>query len=90
MMLPASNLIQVAGRQHGRCIVPKAVNTVCAPEDGRNYRLKHVELIGIINKLLLFHLVGCLYCISDARSYNYQTRGVLLSSTKAVTRRINL
>ena len=27
-------------------------------------------LIGIINKLLLLHLVGCLYyCISDARSY---------------------
>jgi len=31
------------------------------PEDGRNYRPKHVELIGIINKLLLLHLVGCLY-----------------------------
>jgi len=32
-----------------------------APEDERNYRLKHVELIGIINKPLLLHLVGCLY-----------------------------
>ena len=32
-----------------------------APEDGRNNRPKHVELIGIINKLLLLHLVGCLY-----------------------------
>ena len=32
-----------------------------APEDGRNYRPKHVELIGIINILLLLHLVGCLY-----------------------------
>jgi len=32
-----------------------------APEDGRNYRPKHVDLIGIINKLLLLHLVGCLY-----------------------------
>ena len=32
-----------------------------APEDGRNYRPKHVELIGSINKPLLFHLVGCLY-----------------------------
>ena len=32
-----------------------------APEDGRNHRLKHVELIGIINKPLLLHLVGCLY-----------------------------
>ena len=35
-----------------------------APKDGRNYRPKHVELIGIINKPLLLHLVGCLYyCI---------------------------
>ena len=35
-----------------------------APEDVRNYRPKHVELIGIINKSLLLHLVGCLYnCI---------------------------
>ena len=33
-----------------------------APEDGRNYRPKHVELIEVINKLLLLHLVGCLYC----------------------------
>jgi len=32
-----------------------------APEDGRNYRQKHVELIRIINKPLLLHLVGCLY-----------------------------
>ena len=31
-----------------------------APEDGRNYRPKHVELIGIINKPLLLHLGGCL------------------------------
>jgi len=33
----------------------------CAPEDGRNNRPKHVELIGIINKPLFLHLVGCLY-----------------------------
>jgi len=32
-----------------------------APEDGQNHRPKHVELIGIINKPLLLHLVGCLY-----------------------------
>jgi len=32
-----------------------------APEDGRNYRPKHVELIEITNKLLLLHLVGCIY-----------------------------
>jgi len=32
-----------------------------AAENGRNYRPKHVELIGITNKPLLLHLVGCLY-----------------------------
>ena len=31
-----------------------------APEDGHNCP-KHVELIGIITKPLLLHLVGCLY-----------------------------
>ena len=34
-----------------------------APEDGQNNCPKHVELIGIINKLLLLHLVG-VYIIS--------------------------
>ena len=29
-----------------------------APEDGRNHRPKHIELIGIINKPLLLHLLG--------------------------------
>ena len=39
----------------------------------RNYGPKHVELIGIINKPLLLHLVGCLYYyISDERSYEHQ------------------
>ena len=81
-MLPAGNLdeveltfhlIQVTGRQHRRCIIPQAVNTVCSPEDGRNYRPKHVEMIGIINKPLLRHLSGCLYyCVSDTRSYKHQ------------------
>ena len=32
-----------------------------SPEDGRYHRPKHVELIGIIKKPLLLHLVGCLY-----------------------------
>jgi len=44
-----------------------------APEDGRNYRPKHVELIEIGNKLLLLHVVGCLYCcIRNARSHKCQ------------------
>ena len=58
---PVVHLNQTTGRQHLRCITTEAVNTVCAPEDGCNYRPKHVELIGIINKALLLHLVGCLY-----------------------------
>ena len=32
------------------------------PEDGRDHCPKRVELIGNINKPLLLHLVGCLYC----------------------------
>ena len=35
-----------------------------APEDGRNYRPKYVELIDIINKLLLLHLVGVYIIVS--------------------------
>ena len=31
------------------------------PEDGQNNCPKHVELIGIINKPLLLHRIGCLY-----------------------------
>ena len=31
-----------------------------APEDGKNKCPKYVELIGIINILLLLHIVGCL------------------------------
>jgi len=35
--------------------------------------MKKKELIGIINKPLLLHLVGCLYYrISDARSYKHK------------------
>ena len=33
------------------------------PEDGQNNCPKHVEVTGIINKPLLFRLVGCLYYI---------------------------
>jgi len=40
------------------------------PEDGRNYRPKHVELIGIISKLL--YVVGLYHCINDAWSYKHQ------------------
>jgi len=40
-----------------------------APEDGRDERPKHVELIGIFNKPLLLHLVGVyiIYTVSLIR-----------------------
>ena len=57
----APTMLQAFGRQHRGCIIPQAVTKSSAPEDGRNQRPKHVELIGIINKPLLLHLVGCLY-----------------------------
>ena len=66
---------RLTSRQHRRCIIPQDVTQSSAPEDGRNYRPKLFELIGIINKPLLFHLVGCLYyCISDAWSYKLQSK----------------
>jgi len=44
-----------------------------APEDGRDQRPKHVELIGIIKKPLSLHLVGVyIIYINDARSNKYQ------------------
>jgi len=55
-------------------MLPRQHRQSTAPEDGRNYRPKHAQLIEIINKLLLLILVGCLYyCISDARSHIHQT-----------------
>ena len=57
-----------------------------APEDGRNYRPKQVELFEIINKPLLLHLVGYLYnCIRDdghknIPSANRLFSGIIMSS----------
>ena len=50
-----------------------------APEDGRDHRQKHVELIiGIINKPLLLHLVEVyIIYINDARSKKYEIRGLV-------------
>ena len=54
-------LFKATGRQHRRCITPQAVTQSSTPEDGRDHRPKHVELIGIINKPLLLHIVGYIY-----------------------------
>jgi len=57
----------------------KLLTQPSAPEDGRNYRPKHIELIEIINKLLLLHLFGCLY-------YNYPCIFAFLESITTSTR----
>ena len=40
-----------------------------APEDEQNNFSKHIELTGIINKLLLLHLVGGLYYLYFTRFF---------------------
>ena len=45
------------------------------PEDGRNHRPKHVELIGVINKPLLLHLVGSLHYL-----YFFQTKEMCIAA----------
>ena len=43
------------------------------PEDGCDHRPKHVELIGVINKPLLLHLVGVyIIYVYDAWSNKYR------------------
>ena len=66
MMLPAGSLeaeelrFQATGPQHCGCIIPQAItHSLVLLKMGD--RPKHVELIGIINKPLLLHLVGFLY-----------------------------
>ena len=49
--------VTACGIMHPRCCRPSAGNI------GQNNCPKHVELTGIINKPLLLHLVGCLYCL---------------------------
>jgi len=49
-----------------------------APEDGRDQHPERVELIVIINKPLLLHLVGVyIIYIKDARSNKYQIQSVI-------------
>ena len=68
-MLPVSNIVGA--------LYHKLQTQPNAPEDGRNYRPKHAELVGIINKPLLLHLVGVyIIVINDARSYKYQIQGM--------------
>ena len=58
-----------------------------ASEDGRDQRPKHVELIGIINKSLLLHVVGvCIIYINDARSSKYQIKKYILYKKRSLER----
>ena len=56
-MLPAS------GRPATLCVhyTTNCKTQSSVPKDGQNNCPKHVELIGIFNKPLLLHLVGCPY-----------------------------
>jgi len=67
-MLPAGNQ-QVASSVY--CTTSRKHPS--APEDGRNYCPKLVELIEIINKIIIVASRCCLYyCINDARSHKHQ------------------
>ena len=49
-----------------------ALLQISTPEDGRDHHPKHVELIGIINKPFLLHLVGVyIIYVNDARPNKY-------------------
>jgi len=79
--------VTASGIMHSRCCRPATswvhYTTSCntqssASEDGRDHRPKHAELIGILNKPLLLHLVGVyIIYINDARSNKYQISNLL-------------
>ena len=54
-------MFTACGIMHPRCcqsVAWKLRTQTSAPDDGRDHRPKHVELISIINKPLLLYLVG--------------------------------
>jgi len=55
-----------------------AGDLVLSSEDERNYRPKHVELIEMTNKLLLLHLVGCLYHYKTCGIYDREATATCL------------
>jgi hypothetical protein len=59
-MMPAGNIVVALNY--------KLKTQSSAPEDVRNHRPNHFELIGIINKPLISHLVGCLYYLIHGTS----------------------
>jgi hypothetical protein len=61
-ILLAGKLVSLSAGSIVGALYHKMETQTNAPEDGRNYRPKYGEMIGIINKPLLSHLVGYLYC----------------------------
>ena len=87
-MLPAGSLeaeflrFQATGLQARGCIIPQVVIHSLAPEDVRDHRPKHGELIGIINKPSFLHLVVVyiiyicdyvLFLIQEDNCWSYKT-----------------
>ena len=64
---------QTTDRQHLGALNTSSNTQSSAPEDVWDQRPKHVELIGIINKPLVLHVVGVyIMYINDTRSNKYQ------------------
>ena len=83
--------VTACGIMHRRCCRP--VNWMrwnCIPthpayrpsEDGRNYRPKYVELIGIINKPLLLHLVGWQFGTLSGKRAGYYGESTIIHTSK--------
>ena len=74
MLLAGSQEVELPGYRPATSVAhyTTSCNTQSsAPEDGRDHRPNHAELIGIINKPLLLHLVDFyIIYVNDARSKN--------------------
>ena len=85
-MLPAGDKVEKEVEQFRLNLVTrrqyhqKLKTQSSTPEDVRNYRPKHVALIEITNKLLLLHLVGCLYHCIGGRMTKVSGSGRIFST----------
>ena len=53
--------LKVTSRQHRRCNIPQAVNSLLLPRKGEIIARNMLSWLKLWTKLLLLHLVGCLY-----------------------------
>ena len=81
-MLPAGSLeAPLPGYQQATSWVYYTTNCntqSSAPEDRRHHRPKRVELVGIINKPLLLHLVGIVRSRTKATEFSFSLVGVYI------------